>query len=237
MWRPANDSFSPIEVFPLASVFGAANVQPFVSPADDDCSLPSTSKVDSPVPTNADQQKQVSDCIGSKQRQLCVKRKVRYNADHNRKVKSVRPEPVPLIANTSPVDCVSLPDIVLNIDETERFDSSSEDEVEVIDQVTSDSDSVIRQYVLSPVYRLNATSDVSTERLSPLLSPSSTAGSGSISSFCTPFNPLFISRFRSFHDVKRQIQMQIKAQSFQAKKFAFSVASKFCAKILAGFAI
>ena len=32
------------------------------------------------------------------------------------------------------------PNIVLNINETEIFDSSSEDEVEIIDQVPSDSD-------------------------------------------------------------------------------------------------
>ena len=102
---------------------------------------------------------------------MTVKRKVRDDADRNHKVKCARPDPVPLIANTSLVDCVSLPDIVLNIDETERFDSSSESEVEIIGQVPSDSDSVMRQYVPSPVYRLNAISDVSTERLTPLLSP------------------------------------------------------------------
>ena len=53
----------------------------------------------------------------------------RYNADQNRKDKSVGHDHVPKIANTSPVDCISLPDIVLNIDETERFESSSEDEI------------------------------------------------------------------------------------------------------------
>ena len=144
MWQPANDSFSPIEVFPFASAFGAANVRPFVSPATDAYSMPSTSKFASPVPTKADTQSQVSKsisaCSGSKQRQLkTIKRKVRDDADFNRKVKGVRPNSLPSIANTSPVDCVSLPDIISNIDETERFcDSSSESVVEIIGQVPKD---------------------------------------------------------------------------------------------------
>ena len=83
---------------------------------------------------------------------------------------------MPQIENTSPVDCISLPDIVLNIDETERFDSSSDDEIQLIDQVNNDSNSTSRPYVLSSTYRLNATSDVSTESVTPLISPSSSAG-------------------------------------------------------------
>ena len=125
MWRPAIDSFSPIEVFPFASALGVANVCPFVPTDADVYSLPSTSKSASLVSTNADIQSQISTSVsvppGSKQRQLkTVKRKVKKDADFSRKVNSARPNSPPSIANTLLVDCVSLPDIILNIDETER---------------------------------------------------------------------------------------------------------------------
>ena len=190
MWGPATDSFSPIGVFPFTNALGVANTEPehvrtFVSPDADVQNQPSTSKSASLVPTDADAQNQISTsisaCPGSKQKQLkTVKRKVKKDdAGFSRKVKGVRPNSPPSIANISPLDCISLPDIILNIDETERFcDSSSKSEVEVICQVPKVSDSESLQYVPSPTYRLNATSDVTTERLTPSLSPSSSTGSG-----------------------------------------------------------
>ena len=106
---------------------------------------------------------------------MVVKRK-KCNTNQKHKDKSVRHDHVPQIENTSPFDCISLPDIVLNIDETERFESSSDDEIQLIDQVNNESNTVSRPYVLSPIYRLNATSNFSTEPVTPLLSPGSTAG-------------------------------------------------------------
>ena len=60
MWRPAIDSFSPIEVFPFASALGVANARSLVPPDADAYNLPSTSKFASLVPTNADTQNQIS---------------------------------------------------------------------------------------------------------------------------------------------------------------------------------
>ena len=73
------------------------------------------------------------------------------------------------IENASPVDCISLPNLVLSLDESERFDSS-DDEIQVIEQ-NSDSSPTGHLYVPSPTYRLQATSDVSTEPVTPILSP------------------------------------------------------------------
>ena len=79
------------------------------------------------------------------------------------------------IENASPVDCISHPDLVLSLDETERFDSS-DDEIQLIEQVKSESNSTGHHFVLSPTYRLQATSDVSTEPVTPLLSPNLSFG-------------------------------------------------------------
>ena len=67
---------------------------------------------------------------------------------------------------------MSLPDLTLNLNESERFDSS-DDEIQVLEQ-KSDSSSVSPNYVPSLTYRLQATSDVSTEPVTPLLSPDPT---------------------------------------------------------------
>ena len=110
--QPATDSFSPIEVFPFTNALGVANikhVRTFASPdfpsyhdSEDVQNQPSTSK---------------SASSGLKQKQLkTAKRKVKKDdAGISHKSKSVRPNPPPPIANISPVDCVSLPDIILNI--------------------------------------------------------------------------------------------------------------------------
>ena len=103
----------------------------------------------------------------------------------------------------SPADCVSLPDIVLNLDEAERF-YDSDSEIEVLSQTSEDSDSQALQVIPSPTYCLNATSDVTTERLTPRLSPGSTSRS---SGRCvTPeiadyrVNPLSTSRWSDSDD-------------------------------------
>ena len=62
---------------------------------------------------------------------------------------------------------MSLPDIILDLDDNERFDDS---DLEVLSGCSSSSSQKV-QVIPSPTYRLAATSDVSTERLSPRLSP------------------------------------------------------------------
>ena len=104
---------------------------------------------------------------------MVVKRK-KCKPDQEHKDKSARHDHVHQIENASPVDCISLPDLVLSLDETKRFDSS-DDEIQLIEQVKSESNSTGRHYVLSPTYRLQATSDVSTETVTPLLSPNSSS--------------------------------------------------------------
>jgi len=83
-----------------------------------------------------------------------------------KRAKAVQPVPPPPIRNASPDDAVSLPNIVLDLDDNERFDDT---DIEVLSRCSSSSQKV--QVLPSPTYRLNATSDVSTERLSPRLSP------------------------------------------------------------------
>ena len=77
--------------------------------------------------------------------------------------------------NVSPEDCVSLPDIILDLDDEERFVDSN---VKVISQGSSSSSQAL-QIIPSPSYSLNATSDVTTQRLTPRLTPGSTTGSSS----------------------------------------------------------
>ena len=79
------------------------------------------------------------------------------------------------ILNVSPEDSVSLPDIILDLDDEERFIDS---DVEVLSQGSS-SFSQALQILPSPSYSLNATSDVTTQRLTPRLTPGSTTGSSS----------------------------------------------------------
>ena len=67
---------------------------------------------------------------------------------------------------------MSLPDLILSLDESERFDSS-DDEIQVIEEKIVSS-SPGHPYVPSLTYRLQATSDVSTEPVTPLLSPDPT---------------------------------------------------------------
>ena len=73
---------------------------------------------------------------------------------------------------------MNLPDIILNLDESERFyNSDIDNEIEVLSQISQDSDSETGQFIPSPTYCLNATSDVTTDRLTPRLSPGSTSRS------------------------------------------------------------
>ena len=92
-----------------------------------------------------------------------------------RKTKATRTNPQPPILNVSPDDCVSLPDIIMNLDEAERF-IDSDSEVKVLSQSSSSSSQAL-QIIPSPTYSLNATSDVTKQRLSPRLTPGSTTRS------------------------------------------------------------
>ena len=129
--------------------------------------------------------------------------KRRSEPNFRSKNKTTRPNPRPPIANVSPADCVSLPDIVLNLDETERF-NDTDSEIEVLSQTSEDSDSQALQVIPSPTYCLNATSDVTTQRLSPRLSPGSISRSSS--QWDTPdladyrANPLATSRWSDSDD-------------------------------------
>ena len=101
------------------------------------------------------------------------KRKSEPNA--RKRTKAARPNPLPPILNVSPEDSVSLPDIILDLDDEERFVDS---DVEVLSQGSSSSSQAL-QILPSPSYSLNATSDVTTQRLTPRLTPGSTTGSSS----------------------------------------------------------
>ena len=63
----------------------------------------------------------------------------------------------------------------MNLDEAERF-NDSDSEIEVLSQTSEDSSQAL-QVIPSPTYCLNATSDVTTQRLSPRLTPGSTSRS------------------------------------------------------------
>ena len=77
-----------------------------------------------------------------------------------RSSKLSRPHPAPPVGNSSPPDDVLGPDLILDVLDEERFEDDS------------DLDSSDRVLVIpSPTYRMQATSDVSTEILSPRCSP------------------------------------------------------------------
>ena len=63
----------------------------------------------------------------------------------------------------------------MDLDDEERFVDS---DVEVLSQGSSSSSQAL-QILPSPSYSLNATSDVTTQRLTPRLTPGSTTGSSS----------------------------------------------------------
>ena len=94
--------------------------------------------------------------------------------EQKHKDKTARRDYVLQVTNASQVDCISLPNLVLSLDESERLDSS-DDDIQLIEH-ESDSSSTDNHYVLSPSYRLQATSDVSTEPVTPLLSPNTSSG-------------------------------------------------------------
>ena len=173
-------------MFPLASIIRAANPQQaeelqilanIIKDANPQhsngvlMSLPSTSKLTSPVSALADQQ--VSNCTGARRKMVAKRKKCKLDQKH--KDKSGRRDHVHQIENASPVDCISHPDLVLSLDETERFDSN-DDDIQLIEQVKSELNSTGHHYVFSPTYRFQATSDVSTEPVPPLLSPNSSSG-------------------------------------------------------------
>ena len=184
-WLPANDLQSPIEVFPLASIIRAANPEhaeelpiipdiiedvnsqlPTLSTADIP-SMPSTSKLTTHPSALADHP--TSKCTGARQKKV-VKRKSKPDQEYSGK--STHRDSALQIGNVLPLECMNLPDLILNLDESERFDSS-DDEIQVLEQ-KSDSSSTSHHYVPSLTYRLQATSDVSTEPVMPLLSPDPT---------------------------------------------------------------
>jgi len=173
-WKPASYTSSPIEIFPYSIAIRAANVNSdhtVTSPIFP--SYPDTEEIQDQPSTS----KPIS--CGPMQKQLkAVKGKCKRKAGSSIscKSKSVRPNPQPPMANVSPADCVSLPDIILNLDEAERF-YDSDSEIEVLSQTSEDSDSEALQFIPSPTYRLSATSDVTPERLTPPLSPGSTSRS------------------------------------------------------------
>ena len=194
-WKPASYTSSPIEIFPYSIAIRAANVNSdhtVTSPIFP--SYPDTEEIQDQPSTS----KPIS--CGPMQKQLkAVKGKCKRKAGSSIscKSKSVRLNPQPPIANVLPADCVSLPDIILNLDEAERF-YDSDSEIEVLSQTSEDSDSEALQFIPSPTYCLNATSDV------PRLSPGSTSRS---SGRCvTPeiadyrVNPLSTSRWSDSDD-------------------------------------
>ena len=79
-------------------------------------------------------------------------------------------------------DDVSLPDLILDVQDEERFDDDSD--LEVLSRSSSSSDRV--QVIPSPTYRMAATSDVSTEILSPRGSPDCPGLSDSYSDYPSP---------------------------------------------------
>ena len=99
-----------------------------------------------------------------------------------KKPKVARPFPAPPVGNTSPPDDVSLPDLILVVQDEERFDDDSD--LEVLSRSSSSSDRV--QVIPSPTYRMAATSDVSTEILSPRGSPDYPGLSDSYSDYPSP---------------------------------------------------
>ena len=86
-----------------------------------------------------------------------------------KRAKAARPVPPLPIRNASPDDAVRFPDIILDLDDNERFDDS---DVEFLSRCSSSSSQAL-QVLPSPTYCLNATSDVTTERLTPKISPGS----------------------------------------------------------------
>ena len=127
-------------------------------------SMPSTSKPTTQPPALADYM--TSKFTGARRKSV-LKRKSRQRQELSGK--SIRHDNAVDIGNISPFDSTSLPDLILNLNDSEYFDSS-DDEIKVLDQ-ESDSSSISPSYVPSLSYRLQATSDVSTEPVTPLLSP------------------------------------------------------------------
>ena len=93
------------------------------------------------------------------------KRKMPKKSQPSKKSKFSRPHPAPPVGNSSPPDNSLGPELVLEVLDEERFQDS---DVEVLSR-SSDSDQVL--VIPSPTYRVQATSDVSTEILSPRCSP------------------------------------------------------------------
>ena len=124
-----------------------------------------------------------------------AKRRAQRKADSgltfkSRSVQLISPPPV---ANASPVDNVDLSDILLTLDESDRIFSDSEsNEIKVVYEDLQDSDSDTVQYLPSPTYQLNGTLDVTTQRLTPCLSP----GSATRSSSCCLTSELILSAYK-----------------------------------------
>ena len=164
-WKPATNFSSPIELFPYSAACRAANVI-----------LPSDSRVSQPQPSTSSACASTQNLSKATKTKSKSKRKSEPNV--RKKTKAARPNPQPPILNVSPEDCVSLPDIILDLDDEERFIDSDDSDVEVLSQSSSSSSQAL-QIIPSPSYSLNATSDVTTQRLTPRLTPGSTTGSSS----------------------------------------------------------
>ena len=95
------------------------------------------------------------------------KRKLPKKPPPPKKSKLSRPHPAPPVGNSSPPDDVLGPDLILDVQDEERFEDDSD--LEVLSRSSASSDRVL--VIPSPTYRMQATSDVSTEILSPRCSP------------------------------------------------------------------
>ena len=125
-------------------------VKPAVRPDDEIEILPSSD----PVPSTS---KAIASCSYNGAR---PKRRVPKLSQPPKKPRYSRPQ----VKNVSPPDNSLAPELVLEILDTERFS-----DVEVLSKSSGSSDQIC--VIPSPTYRLNATSDVSTEPVTQRYSP------------------------------------------------------------------
>ena len=172
-WRPATELSSPLDVFPLFSIMRASNPEQFQElPV-----LTSHMYEDSPHSPQRPQRADIDAQAGPSASKASAQPTAPKQSDSGSKRKSRRRPSKPAkscktsseVANTSPVDNVEPPDIVITLgdSEYEEFNLSSGSDT------SSSSGDILSSPEYAPSNRLLATSDCSTVPISNLMSPES----------------------------------------------------------------
>ena len=171
-WKPANELSSPLDVFPLFSIIRASNPEQLeVLPVltshmyEDSPHSPQHPQRAADAQAGQSTSKASSQPTAPKQSGSGSKRRSRRKPSKPAKSCKTSSE----VANTSPVDNVEPPDIVITLgdSEYEEFNLSSDSDT------SSSSGDILTSPEYAPSHRLLATSDCSTVPIDELLSPES----------------------------------------------------------------